>query len=231
LEVILNNINKDNFLPSGQPEPVDDSSILRVIHHRLENPLNRNLKRAIDLVLSSLSALILFPLVFPLTALLIKLSSKGPVFFLQKRTGLNGKTFTCIKFRTMVVNKDADRLEVQAGDKRITRVGRFLRKYYIDEFPQLINVVRGEMSLVGPRPLMLRHTVLYSRIIKNYPERHKVKPGLTGLAQMRGYHGIIATKRDLFLRTASDIEYITNWTVKGDLYIFFATFLQIFKKK
>jgi putative colanic acid biosynthesis UDP-glucose lipid carrier transferase len=131
----------------------------------------------------------------------------------------------------MVVNKEANRLEVQADDQRITRVGHFLRKYYIDEFPQLINVIRGEMSLVGPRPLMLRHTVLYSRIIKNYPERHKVKPGLTGLAQMRGYHGIIATKRDLYLRTASDIEYITNWNVRGDLYIFFATFLQIFKKK
>jgi lipopolysaccharide/colanic/teichoic acid biosynthesis glycosyltransferase len=126
----------------------------------------------------------------------------------------------------MIVNKDADRLQVQPGDKRITRFGHVLRNYYLDELPQLFNVLIGNMSLVGPRPLMLRHTVLYSRLVKNYHNRHLVKPGMTGLAQMRGYHGTIANKKDLFDRCHSDIEYIQTWSLFGDLYIFFGTIVQ-----
>ena len=158
---------------------------------RLDSRFNAFIKRTIDLTLGGMLTIFTGIFVFPLVSIIIKLESKGPIFFVQKRTGLNGKSFNCIKFRSMVVNKDADRLQVQPNDIRITRFGHFTRKYFIDELPQLINVLAGDMSLVGPRPLMLRHTVLYSRIVKNYHDRHKVKPGMTGLAQMRGYHGTI----------------------------------------
>lgn len=179
-----------------------------------------------DLLISSVLLLLIFPWLLIIIAIFIKIDSKGPVFFVQKRTGLNMKSFYCFKFRSMIVNKDADRLEVQPDDKRITRVGAVLRKFHLDELPQLINVFIGNMSLVGPRPLMLRHTVLYSRLIKDYHNRHLVKPGLTGLAQMRGFYGSITTSEDLFNRCASDVEYIANWSLFGDLKIFFGTIFQ-----
>jgi putative colanic acid biosysnthesis UDP-glucose lipid carrier transferase len=225
LEIILAEHNETPFSIQHQPEQVL-IGLIPLKEVKLDKPLNRLIKRSVDLLLGGSILLISFPVLFPIVAILIKLESKGPVFFIQKRTGLNGKSFYCYKFRTMVVNKDADRLQVQPGDKRITRFGHFLRNYYFDEVPQLINVVIGNMSLVGPRPLMLRHTVLYSRIVKNYHDRHRVKPGMTGLAQMRGYHGTIANKQDLYNRCISDIEYIQNWSLFGDLYIFFGTIIQ-----
>jgi putative colanic acid biosynthesis UDP-glucose lipid carrier transferase len=197
---------------------------------KLDRLPNRIIKRSMDLVLGSALMLISFPIIVPLVAIIIRLDSKGPIFFLQKRTGLHGKSFVCFKFRTMKVNKDADKLQVQPNDSRITRPGKLLRKYYIDELPQLVNVVWGNMSLVGPRPLMLRHTVVYSRIVKNYHERHLVKPGMTGLAQMRGYHGTIHNKQELYTRCMADVEYIRNWSLFGDLYIFIGTLLQVVKK-
>lgn len=187
------------------------------------------LKRTVDIFLGTILALLILPWMIPLLALIIKIDSRGPVFFVQKRTGLNKKSFVCLKFRTMVVNNQADRLEVQPDDKRITRLGYFLRKYHIDEAPQILNVIIGNMSLVGPRPHMLRHTVLYSRIVKGYHERHRVKPGITGLAQMRGYHGTIKDRNDLYNRFYSDIEYIENWSVWGDMTIFFRTVIKIIK--
>jgi putative colanic acid biosynthesis UDP-glucose lipid carrier transferase len=231
LEVALNKNQEEKFLVDDLSNVKGQVRHIKLTNNRLSNPFNLFLKRSVDLILGGLLSIVLLPVFIPLVGLLIKLDTRGPVFFLQKRTGLNGKSFYCLKFRSMVVNKDADRLEVQVGDKRITRLGYYLRKYYIDELPQLINVLMGDMSLVGPRPLMLRHTVLYSRIVRNYHDRHLVKPGMTGLAQMRGYHGIIATREDLTQRTSSDIEYIENWTVFGDVYIFFATILGIFRKR
>jgi putative colanic acid biosynthesis UDP-glucose lipid carrier transferase len=227
LEVILKKIHEDAFIGEAVADDQWPVDLYLLEHNRLDSALNRFLKRSVDLLLGGALALVLLPLLTPVVALLIKLESKGPVFFVQKRTGLNGCSFYCFKFRSMVVNNDADRKEVQPGDERITKVGHYLRKFYIDELPQLINVIRGDMSLVGPRPLMLRHTVLYSRVIPNYHDRHKVKPGLTGLAQVRGYHGIIATRKDLFLRTKSDLEYIQNWTVTGDIRIFFGTIFRV----
>jgi len=200
--------------------------ITNTIH---ENLFIRMIKRMVDIVLGSFLALLILPWMLPLVAILIKIDSKGPVFFIQKRTGLDKKSFMCLKLRTMVINDQADRLEVQPGDKRITRVGFYLRKYHIDEAPQILNVIIGNMSLVGPRPHMLRHTVLYSRIVKDYHERHRVKPGITGLAQMRGYHGTIKDRNDLYNRFYSDIEYIENWSVFGDITIFFRTVLKILK--
>lgn len=128
-----------------------------------------------------------------------------------------------------MVNNQSDRLEVQPNDSRITPLGTFIRKYHIDELPQLLNVVKGDMSLVGPRPHMLRHTILYSRLVKNYDHRHRVKPGIAGLAQMRGYHGTICNFKDLYERCSSDFEYLEKWSLFGDLYIFFRTIFQIVK--
>lgn len=192
-------------------------------------PLSRGIKRFIDVVLGGILALITLPVIMPIVAIIIRLDTPGPVFFIQKRTGLNRKTFLCIKFRTMRVNKDSDRLQVQPGDKRITRSGYFLRKFYLDEMPQLLNVIYGNMSLVGPRPHMLRHNVVYAHVIRNYHDRHKVKPGMSGLAQLRGYHGMIRNKEDLVKRISSDIEYIEQWSPVGDVQIFFGTILHIFK--
>ena len=174
-------------------------------------------------------ALVTLPWLIPLLAVIIKLDSKGPVFFIQKRTGRDRKTFHCIKFRTMVVNSDAHRIQVRANDRRITRVGRLLRKYYIDELPQLINVIAGDMSLVGPRPHMLRHNVQYGRMVRHYHHRHRVKPGMTGLAQMRGYHGMIRTQEDLYNRIASDLEYIGKWSLVSDHFIFYRSIIHIFR--
>lgn len=200
--------------------------ITNTIHEALFIKL---IKRMVDVILGVLLALLILPWMLPIVALLIVFTSKGPVFFSQKRTGLNKKSFVCFKFRTMVVNDQADRLEVQPNDKRITKVGHFLRKYHIDEAPQIFNVIIGNMSLVGPRPHMLRHTVFYSQVVKDYHERHRVKPGLTGLAQMRGFHGTIENRTDLYNRFYSDIEYIENWSVLGDISIFFLTVLKIIK--
>jgi putative colanic acid biosynthesis UDP-glucose lipid carrier transferase len=198
-------------------------------NHRLDKLFNRFIKRSMDILLGSALVFMILSWVLPLMALLIKLDSPGPVFFIQLRTGLRKRSFFCLKFRSMVVNNNADRLEVQEDDDRITRLGYFIRKYHIDELPQLLNVVKGDMSLVGPRPHMLRHTVLYSRLVKNYHDRHRVKPGIAGLAQMKGYHGTISSWDDLYNRCSADFEYIEKWSLFGDLFIFFGTIFKIIK--
>jgi len=198
-------------------------------NHRLDRVFNRFIKRSMDVMLGSVLVLLILVWAIPLIGLLIRLDSRGPVFFVQPRTGLRKRSFYCLKFRTMVVNMNANRLEVQSNDNRITRLGYFLRKYHIDELPQLLNVVKGDMSLVGPRPHMLRHTVLYSRLVKNYHDRHRVKPGIAGLAQMRGYHGTISSWEDLYNRCSADFEYIEKWSLFGDLYIFFGTIFKVIK--
>ncbi len=226
MEVILTNHSELNANEAFNDNLEVSLPLLPVGEVKLDRPFNAFIKRSVDLILGGIITLISFPLLLPIIAIIIKLESKGPVFFVQKRTGLNGKSFSCIKFRSMIVNKEADRLQVQPNDTRITKFGHLIRNYHFDELPQLLNVIYGNMSLVGPRPLMLRHTVLYSRIVRNYHDRHRVKPGLTGLAQMRGFHGTINNKQDLYNRCLSDIEYIQNWSLFGDLYIFFGTLIQ-----
>ena len=226
MEAILS-LAQNKFSLGNQPESLLVIPFTPVKNNKLDNVYNRTIKRTVDIFLGSALVLLLFPIVIPIVAILIKLESKGPVFFVQKRTGLMKKSFYCFKFRSMVVNKNANRLEVQPNDKRITRVGYYLRKFHIDELPQLINVLNGDMSLVGPRPYMLRHTVVYSHLVKDFHDRHNVKPGLTGLAQMRGLHGIIDTRESLYQRCYSDIEYIKNWSLFGDVWIFFRTLVKI----
>lgn len=189
----------------------------------INKPWSKIMKRIFDLVLSVIFLIFIAPWLFPLIIILIMIDSKGSPFFIQKRTGRNRKSFYCFKFRTMRVNKDANRLQVQVNDDRITRIGKFLRESHIDELPQVLNVLLGQMSIVGPRPHMLRHNVEFSWLSDKYHMRHIAKPGLTGLAQVRGFHGMISSNDDYTNRLNSDIEYIKNWSMILDIEIFLIT--------
>ena len=162
-------------------------------------------------------------------AIAIKLSSPGPVFFKQKRSGLYGREFYCYKFRTMKVNVDADNLQATKDDPRKTRVGEFLRHTSIDELPQFINVFKGDMSIVGPRPHMLKHTEEYSKLIDTYMVRHAVKPGITGWAQVTGYRGQTEELWQMEGRVEKDIWYIEHWSFALDLKIMAFTVINAIK--
>ena len=192
----------------------------------LDNSFNRFAKRSIDIVLSLVFIMLVFPWLFPIIAVLIKLNSRGPVFFLQKRNKRNGELFTCIKFRSMYKNADADILPACKNDKRITSAGRFLRNYYLDELPQFLNVLWGDMSLIGPRPHMVSDNVKFDELIKNYAYRHKVKPGITGLAQILGYLGPTDNLEKMEARVNMDIFYARHWSAKLDMVILFRTILK-----
>ena len=187
------------------------------------------IKRTVDVLFSSLAIMVLFPLLFPVLSILIKISSPGPVFFKQRRTGKRGKEFDCYKFRTMRCSADAHTKQATLDDDRKTKVGNFLRKTSMDELPQFYNVLIGNMSIVGPRPHMLMHTYEYSPKVDKYMVRHFVKPGITGLAQVRGYRG---ETRDIELmekRILADIKYVEKWTLGLDIKIMIKTVLMIFK--
>ena len=189
------------------------------------------LKNIEDKVLASLALLLVGPVML-ITAILVKLESAGPVFFRQERTGWDGKTFRIWKFRSMRVHEPAEGVIKQAtrDDPRVTRVGRFIRRTSIDELPQLFNVLSGEMSLVGPRPHAIEHNEEYSRQITAYLARHRTKPGLTGLAQVRGYRGETSDLSLMIKRIESDIEYINNWTITLDLSIMIRTAFTLFRR-
>jgi Undecaprenyl-phosphate glucose phosphotransferase len=180
------------------------------------------LKRAFDIVVSSVSLLLLSPL-FALVALLIRLDSKGPAYFVQERYGFNQEPFRTFKFRTMVVSADRVFKQAQVNDSRITRLGHFLRRWNIDELPQLYNVLRGEMSLVGPRPHALAHDRAFEQRIADYARRHNVKPGITGWAQVNGFRGLTATDAAMQGRFEHDLYYINNWSFWLDLRILILT--------
>jgi len=194
----------------------------------LDNLKLRFAKRAFDIVFSSLVILFVCSWLFPILFILIRLNSKGPLFFLQERTGINNKTFKCMKFRSMKVNKDADDKQATQGDSRVTSIGRFLRKSNLDEFPQFFNVLFGQMSVVGPRPHMLKHTRQYSELIDYYKVRHYVKPGITGWAQVNGYRGETDELWKMEKRVEYDMLYLENWTFWKDIKIIFMT---LFGKK
>ncbi len=186
-------------------------------------------KRCMDVAFSGL-LLLLTGWLFPIIALLVKLSSKGPVFFVQPRTGLHGKTFHCLKFRTMRLNEEAHTKQATSKDSRITPVGHFLRASHLDELPQLLNIFLGDMSLIGPRPHMLFHTRYYSEQIPFYHLRHEATPGMTGMAQVNGFIGEITNERELRKRIQWDIYYLKNRCIALDLYILFHTAVQAFGK-
>lgn len=167
-------------------------------------------KRAFDILVSSIFIVFVLSWLLPLIALMIKLDSKGPVFFLQKRTGKGGKGFTCYKLRTMVLNREADLWPAVENDRRITRVGAVLRKYNLDELPQFFNVLLGSMSIVGPRPHMIFDCNRFSFEVPGYKFRNLLKPGITGLAQVKGFHGPAVDTRDITLRYSWDAFYVRN---------------------
>lgn len=190
---------------------------------------NQFIKRTFDLVFSFLFIVLVMSWLVPLLFIIIKLDSKGPVFFIQDRNGKDNKAFKCIKFRTMVANKEADIKQAIERDPRITKLGQFLRKTSIDEFPQFINVLLGSMSIVGPRPHMLRHTYEYSRLIESFMGRQYVKPGITGLAQCLGYRGETKNLIDMENRVRLDRYYIENWSFWLDIKIIFLTVVSLLR--
>ncbi|WP_280698274.1 undecaprenyl-phosphate glucose phosphotransferase [Dysgonomonas sp. PH5-45] len=189
----------------------------------LQSLSNRVLKRAFDIVFSICVLLTVFPLVYIICGLLIKLESPGPILFTQKRTGLHGKIFTCYKFRSMRMNKDADTLTTVKTDPRVTKIGSFIRRTSLDEIPQFINVLLGDMSVVGPRPHMVKQTEIYNKLIDKFMIRHLIKPGLTGWAQISGYRGEIKTIDQMEGRFKCDVWYIENWSFVLDIKIIFVT--------
>ncbi len=200
---------------------------LRIIP--LEDSINMFVKRTFDIMFSSLVIIFVLSWLTPLLAILIKLESKGPIFFKQSRNGFNYIEFDCYKFRSMTPNKDAHLYQATRGDDRITRVGKFIRKTSIDELPQFFNVLFGDMSIVGPRPHMVSHTNMYAKKIDKFMVRHFVKPGITGLAQISGFRGEVQTDKDIIGRVKYDIFYIENWSLLLDLKIIFKTFLTAIK--
>lgn len=184
---------------------------------------NKMLKRAFDIVFSLLFLCTLFPIILLIVTIITKLTMPEPVFFKQKRNGLNDKEFYCYKFRSMRVNTQADSLQATKDDPRKTRWGNIMRKTSIDELPQFINVLLGDMSVVGPRPHMLKHTEEYSKLISKYMVRHFVKPGITGWSQVTGYRGETKELKDMEGRIRGDIWYIEHWSFGLDLFIIYKT--------
>ena len=208
-------------------ELLDDIEIFTTYENPLENPVNKMIKRFFDIVLSCIALLCLLPF-FPIIWIVIKTQSPGPLFFKQLRTGLDGKEFYCYKFRSMHVNADADKVQATENDPRKYPFGNFMRKTNVDEFPQFWNVLKGDMSIVGPRPHMLAHTEQYSALIDKYMVRHFVKPGVTGWAQVTGFRGETRELWQMEGRVKRDIWYMENWSVWLDIRIMWMTAKTIF---
>jgi len=211
-----------NFLLNLQPEQLGESTVFTNHHEPLSHPFNRFVKRLFDIVVSSIVCVLMLPFI-PIIAFIIKRQSPGPVFFKQERTGFNGKTFTCLKFRSMHVNSEADKMQATKDDPRKFPFGNFIRHTNIDEFPQFFNVLKGDMSIVGPRPHMLAHTEQYGKIIDKYMVRHFSLPGITGWAQVSGSRGETKEVWEMEQRIQKDIWYIENWTFWLDIKIILKT--------
>ena len=204
-------------------ELIGSVPVLDIRQEPLAQPENRLAKRLFDIVFSLLFLCTIFPIIFIIIGLAIKITSPGPIFFKQKRSGEENKEFWCYKFRSMRVNKDSDKVQATLNDPRKTRLGNFMRKTSIDELPQFINVLLGDMSVVGPRPHMLKHTEEYSKLIDKYMVRHLVKPGITGWAQVTGFRGETKELWQMEGRVERDIWYLEHWTFMLDLYIIYKT--------
>lgn len=204
-------------------EMIGSVPVLSIHKEPLGKIENRLTKRLFDVVFSLLFLCTLFPFIFIITGTIIKLTSPGPILFSQKRNGLNGKVFWCYKFRSMKVNKESDTRQATPDDPRKTKFGDFIRRTNIDELPQFINVLLGDMSIVGPRPHMLKHTEEYSHIINKYMVRHFIKPGITGWAQITGFRGETRKPEEMEGRIKADIWYMEHWSFLLDLYIIYKT--------
>ncbi|NRR91478.1 exopolysaccharide biosynthesis polyprenyl glycosylphosphotransferase [Winogradskyella undariae] len=232
-----NNLKILKFIPDSKEiyakklryEYYDYIPILTLRNIPLEDSVNTFIKRGFDIFFSSFVIIFVLSWLTPIIAILIKLESKGNVFFKQSRNGFNYKEFDCYKFRSMTPNKDAHLYQATRGDQRVTKIGKFIRKTSIDELPQFFNVLFGDMSVVGPRPHMVSHTLMYAKRIDKFMVRHFVKPGITGLAQTSGFRGEVETDKDIIGRVKYDIFYIENWSILLDLKIIFQTFINIFK--
>jgi Undecaprenyl-phosphate glucose phosphotransferase len=193
----------------------------------LDDSASQQLKRIFDILFSLIFIIFVMSWLLPIISVLIKIDSNGPIFFTQLRSGKYNKPFKCLKFRTMIVNSNSDTLQATKDDPRITKFGQFLRKTSIDELPQFINVFFGSMSVVGPRPHMLKHTEEYSKLIEKFLGRHYIKPGITGLAQCMGYRGETKTIDDMQNRVRLDRYYIENWSFWFDIKIIFLTIISL----
>ena len=205
--------------------------LIQIVKHRtspLDDIFKMFIKRVFDILFSLLLILFFLSWFVPLVAIVIVLDSKGPIFFIQKRPGRHGKIFSCIKFRSMTVNKSTEKAALR-NDVRITRIGKFIRRTSIDELPQFFNVLKGDMSVVGPRPNLNSQNEHYTKVFKDYPKRMYLKPGITGLAQVSGARGGIDNDIEMKHRIKYDIFYIRNWSFALDIKIIIRTVLNIFR--
>lgn len=219
---------KDIFSKNLKIDYYDFFPVLSLKQTMLNEPAIQLLKRSFDIFFSILIIVLVLSWLGPLLAILIKLESKGPVFFTQGRPGMGENEFVCYKFRSMRVNKTTEK-EASKNDPRVTTIGRFMRKTSIDELPQFINVLIGDMSVVGPRPHLWSQNKEYGNKVKKYMMRHCVKPGITGLAQVSGFRGEITVERDMINRIKFDVFYIENWSLILDFKIIIQTVINIFK--
>ncbi|MGB3144278.1 MAG: exopolysaccharide biosynthesis polyprenyl glycosylphosphotransferase [Maribacter sp.] len=220
--------NKNIFQKRLKFEYYDFLPILSLRDIPLEHPFNDFVKRSFDFVFALSVYIFLLSWLTPLIALLIYIDNPGPVYFVQNRPGYKGKGFTCYKFRTMKINSSTE-VSASRNDRRITKLGKFLRRTSMDELPQFINVLIGNMSVVGPRPHLWSQNEEYGEEIKKYMVRHYVKPGITGLAQSKGFRGGIETREDITNRIRYDVFYIENWSFILDIRIIAQTIVNVFK--
>lgn len=230
-----NNLKTLKFIPnenqifssSTKFEYYDYIPIISLRNIQLDETLNKIIKRVFDLVFSTLIIVGILSWLTPIMAIIIKWESKGPLFFIQKRNGLNYNEFDCYKFRSMEVNDKADLDLSSKNDIRITKVGKFIRSTSIDELPQFFNVLLGDMSVVGPRPHMVSVANLYAIKVDKFMARHFIKPGITGLAQTKGFRGEVETDEDIINRVKYDIFYMENWSILLDIKIIFNTIFNV----
>ena len=204
-------------------EMMDNMPVLKLRREPLNSPYNQIVKRFLDILISSVFIITCFWWIYIIVAIITKITMPGPVLFKQKRNGLLGEEFTCLKFRSMKVNRDADRLQATKDDPRKTKWGNIMRSTSIDELPQFLNVLMGDMSVVGPRPHMVKHTEEYSELIEKYMVRHWVKPGITGWAQVNGARGETQELWQMEDRIKKDIWYVENWSIWLDIRIMIKT--------
>jgi putative colanic acid biosynthesis UDP-glucose lipid carrier transferase len=208
---------------------LNEIPVLSLRREPLDDLANKIKKRLFDIVVSALVTVFILSWLIPLIGILIKLESKGPVFFRQQRSGQDNKSFWCMKFRSMQVNDNANTVQATRNDARITKLGQFLRRSNLDEFPQFLNVLMGDMSIVGPRPHMLKHTADYSKIIDEYMIRQFLKPGITGWAQVNGFRGETKTLDQMKKRVEYDLWYMENWSMWLDMKVMFLTVFNTIK--